>query len=121
MKVGVIQGVLTGGRGTGSELSAGGGGCGTGSELSAGGGGRGTGSELSASGGGRGTGSELGTSGDGYGNRRRDKKHIRRPKTATHGASKRFGRNKKQADCRTEKAKASLILYYGMGAGRFCT
>ena len=107
--------------GTGSELSASRGGRGTGSELSASGGGRGTGSELSASGGGRSTGSELSASGGGYGGKRRDKKHRRHPKTATHGGSKRFGRNKKQANCRTEKAKAPVILYYGMGAGRFRT
>ena len=122
-----------GGRGTGSELSASGGGCGTGSELDggrgrhsteseldAGGGGRGTGSELDAGGGGRGTGSELDASGGGHGNKR-DKKHRGHPKAATHGGSKWFGRNKKQAACKTEKTKAPVILYYGMGAGRFCT
>ena len=76
--------------------------------------------ELSAGGGGRDTGSELGAGGGGC-SKRRDKKHRRHPKTATHGGSKQFGRNKKQADYRTEKAKAPVILYYGMGAGRFCT
>ena len=107
-----------GGRGTGSEMSAGGGGCGTGNELSAGGGGRGTGSELSAGGGGRGTGSELDAGRGGCGNRR--DKHRGHPKAATHGGSKWFGRNKKQAACGTEKTKVPVVLYNGMGAGRFC-
>ena len=133
-------------RGTGSELDVGGGRRGTGNELDAGGGGHGTESELDASrgrrdtgseldggrgrhsteseldagGGGRGTESELNASGGGHGNKR-DKKHRGHPKAATHGGSKWFERNKKQAACKTEKTKAPVILYYGMGAGRFCT
>ena len=107
-----------GGCGTGSELLASGGGRGTGSERSAGGGGRGTGSELSAGGGGRGTGSELDAGRGGCGNRR--DKHRGHPKAATHGGSKWFGRNKKQAACGTEKTKVPVVLYNGMGAGRFC-
>ena len=141
----------SGGCGTGSELDASGGGCGMGSELDASRGGCGTGSELDASGDGHGTGSKLGASGDGCGtgsklgasrdgrgtgskldaggdehDKQRDKKHRRRhPKAAAHGDSKWFGGNKKQPACRTEKrtekAKVPAILYYGMGAGRFCT
>ena len=53
-------------------------------------------------GGGRGTRTKLGAGGGGC-NKRRDKKHRRRhPKAAIHGGSKQFGRNKKQAACKTE-------------------